>query len=114
MQLITFSKALADETRLRIIMLLAGQGELCVCDLTEILEISQPKISRHLAILRESGLLHGRKSGLWVYYSLHQNLPDWAKAALDHLYLGGQQEALFQQDVQRLKVTGKSAGTFCR
>jgi ArsR family transcriptional regulator len=113
MQLITFSKALADETRLRIMLLLTGQGELCVCDLTEVLEISQPKISRHLAILRESGLLQGRKSGLWVYYSLHAELPGWAKTILDNLYLGGQQEVLFQRDLQRLGMMGKTDNSCC-
>ncbi|MEZ5535133.1 MAG: metalloregulator ArsR/SmtB family transcription factor [Thiolinea sp.] len=105
MQTLPFTKALSDETRMRILMLLMAQGELCVCDLTQVLDISQPKISRHLAILRESGLLHGRKAGLWVYYSFHADLPGWVKTVLDNLYLGSQQEAVFQQDLQRLKNT---------
>ena len=105
MQILSFTKALSDETRMRILMLLMAQGELCVCDLTQVLDISQPKISRHLAILREAGLLHGRRAGLWVYYNLHADLPGWATTVLDNLYLGSRQEAVFQQDLQRLKIT---------
>ena len=54
-------KILADETRLGIVLLLSELGELCVCDLCTALAQSQPKISRHLALLRESGLLLDRK-----------------------------------------------------
>ena len=58
-------KILADETRLGIVLLLSELGELCVCDLCTALDQSQPKISRHLALLRESGLLLDRKQGKW-------------------------------------------------
>lgn len=63
-------KILADETRLGIVLLLSELGELCVCDLCTALDQSQPKISRHLALLRESGLLLDRKQGKWVHYRL--------------------------------------------
>ncbi|STG11910.1 DNA-binding transcriptional repressor ArsR [Escherichia coli] len=56
-------KILSDETRLGIVLLLREMGELCVCDLCTALEQSQPKTSRHLAMLRESGLLLDRKQG---------------------------------------------------
>lgn len=62
-------KAFADETRLRILHLLT-RGELCVCDLMEILRLPQSKISRHLAYLRDTRLVQDRKDGLWKYYSL--------------------------------------------
>ncbi|KWT88549.1 ArsR/SmtB family transcription factor [Candidatus Magnetominusculus xianensis] len=61
--------ALSDDTRLRIIKLL-DIGELCVCDITAALELSQPKVSFHLSILKEAGLIVDRKDGKWVYYSL--------------------------------------------
>ncbi|MBF0555767.1 MAG: metalloregulator ArsR/SmtB family transcription factor [Nitrospirae bacterium] len=61
--------ALSDETRLRIIKLLE-MGELCVCDITAALDMSQPKVSFHLSILKEAGLIRDRKDGKWVYYSL--------------------------------------------
>ncbi|MFA5072647.1 MAG: metalloregulator ArsR/SmtB family transcription factor [Nitrospirota bacterium] len=62
-------KALSDETRLRIIKLLE-QGELCVCDIVAALDLIQPKISFHLNILKEAGLLRGRKDGKWIHYQL--------------------------------------------
>lgn len=70
-------KCLADDTRARITLLIAREGELCVCELTAALEQSQPKISRHLALLRSSGLLLDRRQGQWVYYRLHPELPAW-------------------------------------
>ena len=60
---------LADPTRLRIIGLLLG-GEVCVCDIHASLEISQPKASRHLGLLRRAGLVQARREGLWVHYRL--------------------------------------------
>lgn len=63
-------RAFADETRLRILYLLSIGGELCVCDLTEILRSGQSKVSRHLAYLSRCGLIGGRKQGLWSYYAL--------------------------------------------
>lgn len=70
-------KCLADATRARIALLLVQEKELCVCELTCALDVSQPKISRHLALLRESGLLADRRQGQWVYYRLHPDLPTW-------------------------------------
>ncbi len=63
-------KALSDETRLRILHLLARSGELCVCDIEDIIGGPQTKISRHLAYLRRAGLVHARKQGLWMLYSI--------------------------------------------
>lgn len=70
-------KALADDTRSRIALLIAREGELCVCELTAGLDVSQPKISRHLALLRSSGLLADRRQGQWVFYRLHPDLAPW-------------------------------------
>jgi len=72
-----FFKCLADQTRLRCLLLLQQQGELCVCELIEALQESQPKISRHLAQLKKCGLLSDRKQGLWVFYRLNDSLPTW-------------------------------------
>jgi len=65
-----FFKILADEARLQIIWLLFNYRELCVCDIMEVLEITQSKASRHLAALRNAGLATDRREGLWSYYSL--------------------------------------------
>ena len=70
-------KSLADQTRLRCLSLLVRQGELCVCELTYALGLPQPKISHHLGNLRKSGLVSDRKVGLWSYYQIHPDLPEW-------------------------------------
>jgi ArsR family transcriptional regulator len=66
-------KALADETRLRILALLLSEGELCVCDIIAALKLPQSTISRHLAHLRKAGWVNDRRCGLWIYYSLRDS-----------------------------------------
>lgn len=69
-------QSLADETRLRILRLLTDGGKaLCVCELVDALEAPQHNVSRHLAVLRRSGLLTEKKEGRWVYYDVVRN-PD--------------------------------------
>lgn len=63
-------KALADETRLRILALLLTEQELCVCDIIAAVKLPQSTVSRHLAYLRKSGLVNDRRCGLWMYYSI--------------------------------------------
>lgn len=66
-KLVSFLKVISDETRLRILLLLMEQ-ELCVCDICEVLEISQPKVSRHLARMREAGFVRDDRQSQWVFY----------------------------------------------
>ena len=75
-------KCLSEDTRLKSSLLISANGELCVCDLTSVLNLSQPKVSRHLAELRKCGILQDQRRGKWVYYKLHPDLPDWAKTIL--------------------------------
>ncbi len=79
---IQFYKCLADDTRLKTLFLVQQQGELCVCEITEALGLSQPKVSRHLSQLRECGILQDSRKGQWVYYRLHPELPAWASEVL--------------------------------
>ncbi|MBI2568407.1 MAG: metalloregulator ArsR/SmtB family transcription factor [Candidatus Schekmanbacteria bacterium] len=78
-----FFKALADEARLQILWLLFNYPELCVCDLTKALGITQSKASRHLAALRHAGLVTDRRDGAWCFYSLHP-----ARTELERIQLG--------------------------
>ncbi len=80
---VQFYKCLSDETRLRCLMLIQRENELCVCELTEALNEIQPKISRHLAQLRQCELLLDRKQGQWVFYRINPALPDWAKSVIE-------------------------------
>jgi ArsR family transcriptional regulator len=61
--------ALADRTRLRLLNLMTG-GEVCVCHFVDILQEGQPKISRHLAYLRNTGIVRARRDGRWMHYSI--------------------------------------------
>lgn len=63
-------RALSDRTRLRILSLLRGRKELCVCDLVHVLGLPQAKVSRHLASLRRAGLVAGRRREQWMHYRL--------------------------------------------
>jgi len=64
-------------------MLIQQEGELCVCELMEALQESQPKISRHLAQLRKFNLLSDRRQGQWVFYRINPSLPNWAADILN-------------------------------
>ena len=100
-------KNLADETRLGIVLLLKARGELCVCDLCTALAQSQPKISRHLAMLRESGLLLDRKQGKWVHYRPSPQMPAWAAQVIEQAWLS-------QQDNVRMMVCRLADGAGCQ
>jgi ArsR family transcriptional regulator len=67
--LLNVFKALSEETRLRIVKLLE-HGELCVCDIVAALDMIQPKVSFHLAVLKEAGFIKDRKQGKWVHYRI--------------------------------------------
>ncbi len=77
-----FFKTLSDPTRLGILGLLFDQGERCVCELMTALDISQPKASRHLGVLRRHQLILTRRSGTWIYYRLDPGLPAWQREVL--------------------------------
>ena len=64
---ISITKALSDENRLRALMAVMGQ-ELCVCQITELLQLAPSTVSKHMSILRQARLVDGRKNGRWVYY----------------------------------------------
>jgi len=71
-ELLNILKALSEETRLRILKLLEG-GELCVCDIMAALDMIQPKVSFHLGVLKEAGLIKDRKEGRWVHYRIEES-----------------------------------------
>ena len=77
-----FFKCLSDPTRLDILKIILERQNVCVCEITEILQLSQPKISRHLALLRNLLILLDERKGQWVYYRLNPELPAWATSVL--------------------------------
>jgi ArsR family transcriptional regulator len=82
----SFFRILSDPTRLRALMLMQAEGEVCVCELIFALDESQPKISRHLALMREAGMVESRREGTWMYYRINQRLPGWSKETIRHVF----------------------------
>ena len=106
-------RALADGTRLRLINLLLVEKELCVCELTEALEIVQPKVSRHLAILREAALVLDRREGLWIHYRIHPDLPAWSQQLLEAIHQGCEGKPPYVEDLKRLSRTNAKTAASC-
>ena len=78
-------KALADESRVRILVLLKERNGLCVCEITEIIGLSQPTISSHLKRLQDAEIITYSKDGLWVKYKLEENIEKEVMQLLDLL-----------------------------
>ena len=107
-------KQFADITRLRCLLLLQSEGELCVCELIHAIAESQPKISRHLAHLRKSGLVVDRKEGLWVHYRLNPALPEWVNAVLaETLAAASSTEQPYGSDLVNLSDMPNRPGSRC-
>ena len=104
MEPLSLFKCLADETRLKTLLLVQQQTELCVCELTTALQTSQPKVSRHLAQLRECGLLNTRRAGQWVYYRVNETLPQWVSQVLE--ITAAENPAVTEPCCQRLEAMG--------
>lgn len=96
--------ALSNEIRLRCLVLLQLEGELCVCELTHALELSQPMISRHLALLRSSGLVTDRRSGQWIYYQLNPELAPWVATVLLETAEASRQQSPYRKDLRALST----------
>jgi DNA-binding transcriptional ArsR family regulator len=71
--LLDFLKLIADETRLKIIMMLSRR-DMCVCEIMDELGMSQPAVSHHLRILKKNGIVRDDKDGRWVFYSLNKKV----------------------------------------
>lgn len=82
-KMVNLLKLVSDKTRLSILCYVREQ-ELCVCDLVELLQLSQPAISQHLKKLREAGLVQERREGTWMHYRLDDDLPAYVQSILEH------------------------------
>jgi len=97
-----FYAALSHPMRLRALVLLKQEGELCVCELTHALNLAQPVISRHLGQLKEAGLLLSRRQGLWVYYRISDKLPVWITQVIHTTVSGVADTSPYQDDSKAL------------
>jgi ArsR family transcriptional regulator, arsenate/arsenite/antimonite-responsive transcriptional repressor len=96
-------RALADPTRLRLLNLIADK-EICVCYFVEILKISQPKISRHLAYLRRAGIVSARRQGRWMHYRLLTPSDAVASAILKETIAHLRQLPEMERDLAKLET----------
>ncbi len=96
-------KSLSDPTRLRIVWLLQAEGELCVCDLMEILDLPQSTVSRHLAYLRNASLVNDQRKGVWMYYRLPDESTELSAGIFNVLLSAKNDSQQAALDHQRLK-----------
>ncbi len=96
------AKALSDETRLRTLNLLQ-ERECCVCEVMQVLEISQTRASRNLNILYDAGFLRLRKQGLWAHYSINPEIDGYLSSFLDAVRMRLKNNKIAASDKERLK-----------
>jgi len=109
----TLFSALSNEIRLRCLMLMQLEDELCVCELIHALNLSQPMISRHLALLRDNGLVKDRRAGQWIYYSISPEIDEWAKNILHITALANCEQSPFSDDLLTLTDMPNRPGSAC-
>lgn len=95
-------KALSDETRLRILALLT-EGELCVCELMATLDLPQSTVSRHLAYLKNSGLVEDRRQGIWMYYRLREGKDPFRQELMTLLESLLREQPQAKEDLERMR-----------
>jgi DNA-binding transcriptional ArsR family regulator len=99
----TVAKALSDENRVRMLMALSG-GELCVCQITELVGLSPSTVSKHLSILRQARLVEGRKDGRWMYYRYPgSDVSDLVRTSLHWLHDSLTEDPFILADAKHLK-----------
>lgn len=100
---ILITKALSDESRVRTLLALRG-GEMCVCQIVELLQMAGSTVSKHLAILKQAGLVESRKRGRWIYYRLaDENSPSEVRGALHYIFQQLQRDSQTLADRKLLK-----------
>jgi ArsR family transcriptional regulator len=101
-EFLAITKALADETRVRALLALRG-GELCLCHVIELLQLSPSTVSKHLDLLRQAGLVARRKDGRWVHFRLAgQEASLMARRALRWVLEALKDDAAVEGDARRL------------
>ncbi len=112
---LNITKALADENRLRMLMALQ-EGEICVCQITELTGLAMSTVSKHLSILYQAGLVNARKEGRWMYYSLPgKGAPTAAREAVAWVRRSLDGQERITEDGRRLKkVLAMDVSELCK
>jgi len=101
-------KSLADETRLRIVNLLAEAGDMCACEIEAVLGINQSNASRHLSRLRSAGVLADERQGHWVHFALRSEHHDGRSLVHDAIALARSEMEILGRDLDRLAAYRRS------
>ncbi len=102
-ELMNITKALADVNRVRTVLALRD-GELCVCQITELFGLAPSTMSKHLSILYQAGLVESRKDGRWIYYRLPDgNAPDLVREAIRWVSKAASTDPQIAEDTKHLK-----------
>ena len=104
MQQTEIFQILSKDIRLRALLLLSKEQELCLCELEHALNIEQPKISRHMASMKKAQLVTSHRRAQWVYYSINPKLASWQTQIINGAIKGTQNDPQIKQDLQRLKT----------
>jgi ArsR family transcriptional regulator, arsenate/arsenite/antimonite-responsive transcriptional repressor len=114
-EFMNLTKALADENRVRTVLALR-QGELCVCQITELFGLAPSTVSKHLSILFQAGLLESRKNGRWIYYRLPgPDAPEAVRGAIDWVVRSLEDNPRVADDVREVKhILKADPGELCR
>jgi DNA-binding transcriptional ArsR family regulator len=115
-EFLAVTAALADENRVRALLALRG-GELCACQVIELLQLAPSTVSKHLAILRQAGLVEGRKEGRWMYYRLPEEgeASEVARRAVAFACEMLAKDERMRDDVRRLCcIVKEDPGDLCR
>ena len=99
--IVVIAKALSDLNRLRVVFMLA-EGELCVCQITEVLQLATSTVSKHMSILRHAGLVEARKEGRWMYYRLVDHPSRVARQAIEWVSAHGPGDPVIGKDRRAL------------
>jgi ArsR family transcriptional regulator len=105
--------AMSNPVRLRCLLLLQIEGELCVCELTHALGIQQPVISRHLALLRSNRLVSERRAGQWVYYQVNPELDSWIRQVINTTADSHRQLPPLADDLRTLQTMPDRPASIC-
>ena len=107
-EFLAITKALSDENRVRALMALSG-GELCVCQLIELLGLAPSTVSKHMAILRQARLVEARKEGRWMYYRLPETPGPCAAGAIAWAAACLSRDAAIRENTRRTKVVRRAS-----
>jgi ArsR family transcriptional regulator, arsenate/arsenite/antimonite-responsive transcriptional repressor len=102
-EVLAITNALADESRVRALLALTS-GSLCVCQIVELLQLAPSTVSKHLSILRQAGLVEGRKEGRWMYYALPKKPDSLVRKSLRWITDSSGKDPRIIEDASRLKA----------